>query len=106
MKYIISESKLGNLIKLYFNTLDLWQWDIGDGEFHVSDGYEGEVIMSYTIEHDTDEGILHVRTKIINELKDVFGNILNSKELMKIICKWFNEKYDTNVMHYEIVMED
>lgn len=105
MKYIIPESKIANLVKSYFNTLDLWQWDIGDGEFHVSDGYEGETIMSYTIDYNTDEGILHVRTKIINELMDMFGDVIGSK-LIKIICEWFNEKYKTNVKYFEITMED
>lgn len=96
---------MNNLVKMYLDTLDLWQWDIGDGEFHVSDGYNGETIMSYTLE-SLDEGVLHVRVKIINELKDMFGSFFSSKELMKTMCEWFNEKYNTNVVSYQITMED
>lgn len=105
MKYIITESKMSGLVKRYLDTLDLWQWDIGDGEFHVSDGYNGEIIMSYTLD-SMDEGVLHVRTKIVVELKDMFGNVIESEKLMKIMCEWFNEKYGTNVVYYQISMED
>ena len=105
MKYIITESKVNNLVKLYLDTLELWMWDIGDGEFSVSDGYNGETILSYMYDYNN-EGVLHITPKIIEEIRNMFGSIINGNQLMMVICEWFNEKYKTNVVNYEVVMED
>jgi hypothetical protein len=107
MKYIITESRVNDMVKLFLDKYyDFWVWDSGDGEFSVSNGYEGDTIMSYTIDYDTDEGILHISPKLIEQLSDMFVGAVNFKELMRVLSEWFNETYKTDAVHYEVMMED
>ena len=37
MKYVITESRLNNLVSNYLDQMNWWEWDIGDGEFNLAD---------------------------------------------------------------------
>lgn len=100
MKYVISENRLNDLTEKYLDTQDWWKWDIGDGEFDVSDGYNGENIFKFrhqfsSMDPEHSFNVLYISESIIHLINNLFS--MDSIDSRKLIIDWFNKKFDKNL---------
>lgn len=100
MKYIITESRLHDLISSYLNQMNWWEWEIGDDEFNLADGQHGIDLIHYRIQHSsTIPGkvfptiLLH--DDLITKITKLFS--VPSETSIEAIINWFNKKYNKSL---------
>ena len=100
MKYIITESRLNNLISSYLDQMNWWEWEIGDDEFNLADGQHGNDLIHYRIQHSStipdkvfDSILLH--DDLITKITKLFS--VSSKSSIEAIINWFNKKYNKSL---------
>lgn len=100
MKIVIKENQLSKLIKSYLDSQNWKVWDLDDGEFDVSDGYNGENIFKFRLqfsstdpEHSFD--VLYINESIIHLVNKLFS--MDPTDSRRLIIDWFNKKYDKNL---------
>ena len=98
---IIKEFKNDRMNELAFNYLnnqDWHTWDIGDGEFNVSDGEYGKDVIRYRIQNPTvgdSFNEIYLDDDFVSNIIKLFG--LNPEDAVISIINWFNKKYDKNL---------
>jgi len=100
MKYIITENRINELVSKYLDSTDWWSWDEGDGEFNVTDGYEGKTkfrfrIVSSSTVPDLSFDTIYINDSVITQIMKLFG--MESNDATKSIINWFNKKYNKNL---------
>ena len=100
MKYIITENRINELVSKYLDSTDWWSWDEGDGEFNVTDGYEGKTkfrfrIVSSSTVPDLSFDTIYINDSVVTQIMNLFG--MESNDAAKSIINWFNEKYNKNL---------
>lgn len=101
MKYIIQESRINSLISKYMDSIKWLLWDIGDGEFDLSDGYMTSVKIYYRIKTNTvytnqEYEIIYIDYDFVSKLCNLFSQT-NRDVVVSVIIEWFNKKYDKNL---------
>lgn len=100
MRYIISESRLNDLVSKYLDQMDWWEWDIGDGEFNLSDGkFEPSKIL-FRIQYsstmpDHSFNVIYLSDGLVSKISKLFS--MDNSESIKMIIEWFNKKYDKSL---------
>ena len=97
VKYIISESRLNNLIFSYLDGQDLHTWDIENGEFNVADGEYGKDVIQfrkhpYLTNDDKFFEYIYISDYLVTKLTHIFG--IKSEDSIESIINWFNQKYN------------
>lgn len=100
MKYIISESRLNDLVLKYLDNLDWWEWDIGDGEFDVADGRYENPKLRFRIQYsstmpDHSFNVIYLSDGLVSKISKLFS--IDNSESIKMIIEWFNKKYDKSL---------
>jgi hypothetical protein len=99
MKYIIQESRINSLIAKYLDSINWLLWDIGDGEFDLSDGYMTNTKINYRIKtnpvFDEEYEIIYIDYDFVTKLRRLFS--MNETVVIVGIIDWFNKKYDKNL---------
>jgi hypothetical protein len=100
MRYIIQESRINSLISKYLDSITWRLWDIGDGEFDLSDGYMDNNKILYRIKSSTvfvhdDYDIIYLDYDFVAKLRRLFS--MNETVVIVGIIDWFNKKYDKNL---------
>ena len=100
MKYIITENRINELVSKYLDSTDWWSWDIGDGEFNVTDGYKGKTkfrfrIVSSSTVPDLSFDTIYINDSVVTQIMKLFG--MESNDAAKSIINWFNKKYNKNL---------
>lgn len=100
MRILIKEQQLERLVSNYLDSQDWRVWDLDDGEFDVSDGYNGENIFKFRTqfsstdpEHSFD--VLYINESIIHLVNKLFS--MDPTDSRGLIIDWFNKKYDKNL---------
>jgi hypothetical protein len=96
MKYIITESKINKLISIYLDNQDFHTSEIGNGEFDITNGKNGNNVISYEINHTlfpykTYE-VIFISDDLVTKTTQLFG--LKNDDAITSIINWFNQKYD------------
>jgi len=99
-KYIITESRLNDLISSYLDQMNWWEWEIGDDEFNLADGQHGNDLIHYRIQHSStfpdkvfDSILLH--DDLITKITKLFS--VSSETSIESIINWFNKKYNKSL---------
>jgi hypothetical protein len=98
---IIKEFKNDRMNELAFNYLnnqDWYTWDIGDGEFNVTDGEYGKDVIRYRIQNPTvgdSFSEIYLDDDFVSNIIKLFG--LNPEDAVISVINWFNKKYDKNL---------
>jgi hypothetical protein len=100
MKYIITESRLNNLVFSYLNNQDWRTWDIGDGEFNVADGEFGKDLIRLRIQYsstipDRSFDVIYIADELVSQIIKLFG--LSNSDAITSIISWFNQKYEKDL---------
>ena len=100
MKYIITESRINKLVFLYLDSQNWHTWDIGDGEFNVTDGEYGKDIFRFRIQNsstvpDHEFNVIYIEDDLVSKIITLFG--LNNKIIIGSIINWFNQKYNKSL---------
>lgn len=100
MKYIITEDRLNDLITKYLNSIDWWVWDVEDGEFDLSDGYDGKVRIKYRLYFGVDPNMdgyesIYITHKFVNSLSNIFT--IGHYDIVNSVIQWFNKRYNKNL---------
>jgi hypothetical protein len=100
MKYIITESRLNNLVFSYLDNQDWQTWDIGDGEFNVADGEFGEDLIRFRIQYsitipDRSFDVIYIADELVTQIIKLFG--LSNSDAITSIIAWVNKKYDKDL---------
>lgn len=99
MKYLITESRLKDLIFKFLNSKDWVKLDVGDEQFDLSDGYKSKSLINYRIIYNTvtknTKERLYIDKFLIQDIQNIFS--LKFYEVSKYIVDWFNLKYHKNV---------
>jgi len=99
MKYIIQESRINSLIAKYLDSITWRLWDIGDGEFDLSDGYMDKSKINYRIKtnsvYNEEYEIIYINYDFVAKLCRLFSMI--PTVVIVGIIDWFNKKYDKNI---------
>jgi hypothetical protein len=99
MKYIIQESRINSLISKYLDSITWRLWDIGDGEFDLSDGYMDKSKINYRIKtnsvYNEEYEIIYINYDFVAKLCRLFS--MNETVVIVGIIDWFNKKYDKNL---------
>ena len=92
MKYIITESRLSEIIYQYLDTkYEGWFFsDIGDGEFTIYD--EGKPIIRYRINPQNEEGYFIFSPSLVWGLSELFGGGFRVD-----LINWLNKTFKLNV---------
>jgi hypothetical protein len=100
MKYIIQESRINSLIAKYLDSINWLLWDIGDGEFDLSDGYMTNTKINYRIKNnpvfDEEYEIIYINYDFVSKLCKLFSQPIRDF-IVSVIIEWFNKKYNKNV---------
>lgn len=100
MKYIITESRINSLISKYLDSIKWRLWDIGDGEFDLSDGYMDKskinfrINSSYTVDNLEFE-VIYLNYDFVAKLCRLFS--IQDTVAIGGIINWFNNRYDKNL---------
>jgi len=100
MKYIITESRLNELVAKYLDQMNWWEWDIGDGEFNLADGeFETSKIL-FRIQYsstmpDRHFDIIYLSDYLVTKISKLFS--ISSENSVKMIIEWFNKKYNKSL---------
>ena len=97
MKYIITESRLNNLVLSYLDSQNWDKRDAKNGGFDVSNNSNGEPIFRYRTRFsrlDTKDNI-YISEDFGRQIIHLFN--LDMGPAVKLILEWFNKKYDTNL---------
>jgi hypothetical protein len=109
MKYIITESRINSLISKYLDTTKWRLWDIGDGEFDLSDGYMDKskinyrIQSSYTVDNLKYE-VIYLNYDFVAKLCKLFSS--NDTVVISGIIDWFNNRYDKNLTIHDWQYQD
>ena len=100
MKYIITESKINNLVSMFLDNQNLETSDIGNGEFNITDGKHGNDVIRYEIDHsltypEKSYHTIAISDDLVTKITQLFG--LKSEDAINSIINWFNQEYDLNV---------
>ena len=99
MKYIIQESRINSLISKYLDSITWRLWDIGDGEFDLSDGYMDKSKINYRIKtnsvYNEEYEIIYINYDFVAKLCRLFS--MSPTVVIVGIIDWFNKKYDKNL---------
>ena len=100
LKFIVENNRMDTLVSQYLNSQDWYTWDIGDGEFNVTDGYEGKTkfrfrIVSSSTVPDLSFDTIYINDSVITQIMKLFG--MESNDATKSIINWFNKKYNKNL---------
>lgn len=100
MKFIITESRLNNIILSYLDSIDWWEWDIGDGEFNLADGQYNTSKILYRIQfssmHPHSEfEVIYLSDGLVTQLTKLFS--IPNLDAIKAIINWFNTRYDKSL---------
>jgi hypothetical protein len=100
MKYIITESRLNDLISSFLDQMDWWEWEIGDDEFNLANGKDGNDLIHYRIQNSaTIPGkifdIILLHNDLITQITKVFS--ISSETSIESIINWFNKKYNKSL---------
>jgi hypothetical protein len=99
MKYIIQESRINSLIAKYLDSIKWLLWDIGDGEFDLSDGYMTNTKINYRQKNnpvfDEEYEIIYIDYDFVTKLSKLFSTDMAIVGL--VIIEWFNKKYNKNL---------
>lgn len=95
MKYIITESRLNEVIKNYLDTkYESWYFsDIGDGEFTIYDGKKP--LIKYRINPSDEHGHYIFLPSLVWGLSELFG--MEATESVYPLMDWLNMNFETNV---------
>ena len=95
MKYIITESRLSEIIYLYLDTkYEGWFFsDIGDGEFTIYD--EEKPIIRYRINPQNEEGRFIFSPSLVWGLSELFGK--SEGGFIVGLIDWLNKTFKLNV---------
>ena len=99
-KLIVENDKRSSIVAKYLDSQDWKPWDIGDGEFDITDGEFGKNLLrfriseSLTVPGKTYE-TLYIEDSLVSKLMNVFNMTANQSVLS--IINWFNKKYDHNL---------
>ena len=95
MKYIITESRLNQVIENYLDTkYEGWYFsDIGDGEFTIYDGKKP--IIKYRIRLPEEHGYYIFRPSLVWGLSELFG--MDGTDSIYPLIDWLNKNFETNV---------
>lgn len=95
MKYIITESRLNDVIKKYLNTkYESWDFsDIGDDEFNIYDGKRP--VIKYRINPRDEHGYFIFSPSLVWGLSELFG--MEATDSVYPLVDWLNENFETNV---------
>lgn len=100
MKYIIQESRINGLISKYLDSINWLLWDIGDGEFDLSDGYMTNTKINYRIKnnyvYNEEYEIIYINYDFVSKLCKLFSQP-DRDFIVSVIIEWFNKKYDKNI---------
>jgi hypothetical protein len=100
MKYIIQESRINSLISKYLDSMSWRLWDIGDGEFDLSDGYMDNNKINYRIKnnyvYNEEYEIIYINYDFVSKLCKLFSQP-DRDFIVSVIIEWFNKKYDKNI---------
>jgi len=104
MKYIITESRINSLIAKYLDSMSWRLWDIGDGEFDLSDGYMDNNKINYRIKtnpvFDEEYDLIYIDYDFVTKLCKLFSQP-DRDAVISIIIEWFNKTYDKNLSLYD-----
>ena len=100
MKYIIQESRINGLMAKYLDSINWLLWDIGDGEFDLSDGYMTNTKINYRIKnnyvYNEEYEIIYINYDFVSKLCKLFSQP-DRDFIVSVIIEWFNKKYDKNI---------
>jgi hypothetical protein len=100
MKYIITEGRLTQLIFNYLDSLDWYDWDIGDNEFNMAEGERGRDLIRFRIQYshtvpDHSFEVIYINERLITQLSKLFS--IPDLDSIKTIIRWFNKEYKKNL---------
>ena len=95
MKYIITESRLSEVIHNYLDTKnESWYFsDAGDGEFTIYDGEKP--IIRHRINASNEERYFIFSPSLVWGLSDLFG--IQHRGFVVTLINWLNKTFDSNV---------
>ena len=99
MKYIITESRLHNLVSKYLDQMDWWVWDIGDGEFNIADGKNETSKFFFRItstEYSDEQEVIHISEELATSVRQLFS-ISSTYDSVELIIDWFNKKFNKSL---------
>lgn len=100
MKYIITEGRLTQIIFNYLDSLDWYDWDIGDDEFNIAEGEYGRDLIRFRIQYsltvyDHSFEVIYIDEGLITKLSKLFS--IPDLISIKTIIQWFNKRYGKNL---------
>ena len=104
MKYLITESQIDNIIFMYLDNQDFYTSEIGNGEFDITNGKNGNNVISYEIDHsltfpDKTYEIILISDDLVTKTTHLFG--LKNDDAITSIINWFNQKYNKKLDIYD-----
>jgi hypothetical protein len=100
MKYIITESRLNQLIFNYLDNQDWYDWDIGDSEFNMAEGEHGRDLIRFRVQYshtvpDHSFDVIYIDEGLITKLSKLFS--IPDLISIKTVIQWFNKRYTKNL---------
>ena len=84
--------------------MDWWMWDIGDGEFNLSDGKNGNGIISFRVDYEGSE-FINLSQDLAITISKLFS-FSSTYDSVKIIIDWFNKKFNKSISMNDFVWMD
>jgi 3'-phosphoadenosine 5'-phosphosulfate sulfotransferase len=96
MKYIISESRINQIIFAYLDSLNMFKVKVRN-TIHFSENYDDNNEKNYSVmRYNTEDKSLHIYGGFIKKLELMFG--LSEHEILKIINSWVKGFPEVNVI--------
>ena len=105
MKYIITESKLKEVVAKYLNSIDWRVLESSDEEFplevyeHTTDKGPTFVVRVITHKYGAENRLL-IRETFQIKLEDMFGESTVSGEPNTLVMEWFKKHFDIEIDDY------
>ena len=105
MKYIITESKLKEVVAKYLNSIDWRVLESSDEEFplevyeHTTDKWPTFVVRVITHKYGAENRLL-IRETFQIKLEDMFGESTVSGEPNTLVMDWFKKHFDIEIDDY------
>jgi len=84
------------LVSIYLDNQDFHTSEIGNGEFDITNGKNGNNVISYEINYtlfpDKTYEVIFISEDLVTKTTQLFG--LKYDDAITSIINWFNQKYD------------